>query len=152
MNIRDEGNRRAQEALRLARIALDEKALSGDVPDRFLFLTISGSHIYGFPSPDSDLDMRGAHVVSLREAIGLVEFQETYECDAGHVHGVPLDCVTHDVKKYLRLLTKKNGYVLEQVFSPLVVWDGGHLEELRTLARDALTRHHVHHYKGFFRT
>ena len=28
-----------------------------------LFATISGAHLYGFPSPDSDFDFRGAHVL-----------------------------------------------------------------------------------------
>jgi hypothetical protein len=42
--------------------------------------------------------------------------------------------------------------VLEQIFSPLVVFDGGNLEEIRALAKGAMTRHVVHHYKGFFRT
>lgn len=28
-------------------------------PYRLLFATISGAHLYGFPSPDSDFDLRG---------------------------------------------------------------------------------------------
>jgi hypothetical protein len=31
-------------------------------PFPLLFATISGAHLYGFPSPDSDFDLRGAHV------------------------------------------------------------------------------------------
>ena len=27
-----------------------------------LFVTVSGAHLYGFPSPDSDIDLRGALV------------------------------------------------------------------------------------------
>ncbi len=27
-----------------------------------LFITISGAHLYGFPSPDSDYDLRGVHL------------------------------------------------------------------------------------------
>ncbi len=30
-------------------------------PYPLLFATISGAHLYGFPSPDSDFDLRGAH-------------------------------------------------------------------------------------------
>ncbi len=30
-------------------------------PFPLLFATISGAHLYGFPSPDSDFDLRGAH-------------------------------------------------------------------------------------------
>jgi len=36
-----------------------------------LFATISGAHLYGFPSPDSDFDLRGAHVLPLGRVIGL---------------------------------------------------------------------------------
>lgn len=32
-------------------------------PYPLLFATISGAHLYGFPSPDSDYDLRGAHVL-----------------------------------------------------------------------------------------
>ena len=32
-------------------------------PYPLLFATISGAHLYGFPSPDSDFDLRGAHVL-----------------------------------------------------------------------------------------
>ena len=34
-------------------------------PYPLLFATVSGAHLYGFPSPDSDFDLRGAHVFSL---------------------------------------------------------------------------------------
>ena len=33
-------------------------------PYPLLFATISGAHLYGFPSPDSDYDLRGVHVQS----------------------------------------------------------------------------------------
>ena len=31
-----------------------------------LFVTVSGAHLYGFPSPDSDIDLRGCHLMPLR--------------------------------------------------------------------------------------
>jgi len=40
-------------------------------PYPLLFATISGAHLYGFPSPDSDFDLRGAHVLPLDEVVGL---------------------------------------------------------------------------------
>ncbi len=136
-------------------IARGRAALALDLPEkpaRFVFVTISGAHIYGFPSLDSDIDLRGAHVKPLRELVGLRPGSDTYEMKGVEIEGIEIDCVSHDLGKYLRLLTRKNGYVLEQILSPLVVYDGGCLQELRALARDALTRHLVHHYKGFFAT
>src|SRR5205814_5692191 len=61
--------------------------------------------------------------------------------------------VSHDVKKFFQLLLKKNGYVLEQLFSPLVVLTNAHHEELKAIAQQGcITRHHSHHYLGFAET
>jgi hypothetical protein len=60
--------------------------------------------------------------------------------------------VTHDAKKFFEMLLKKNGYVLEQLFSPLVVQTTPEHAELREIARDCVTRHHAHHYFGFAAT
>ena len=58
--------------------------------------------------------------------------------------------VTHDARKFFRLVLKKNGYVLEQIFSPLVVHARQpQFEALRDITRRCVTRHHAHHYQGF---
>src|SRR5258708_9694392 len=88
-------------------------------PYPLLFATISGAHLYGFPSPDSDYDLRGAHVLPSREVVGLETGPETIEVSRTQ-DGLDLDLVTHDVKKFFTLLLKKNGYLLEQLCSPLV--------------------------------
>ena len=48
-------------------------------PYKLLFATISGAHLYGFPSPDSDFDLRGVHVLPLRSVVGLQVNDETIE-------------------------------------------------------------------------
>ena len=63
-----------------------------------------------------------------------------------------LDLVTHDARKFFGLLLKKNGYVLEQLYSPLVVHTTPEHEELKAIARGCVTRHHSHHYFGFAET
>jgi predicted nucleotidyltransferase len=118
---------------------------------RPLFVTISGAHLYGFPSPDSDVDLRGAHLLPLRDVVGLDIPEETVERKLD-LAGVEVELVSHDLGKYLRLLVKNNGYVLEQIFSPLVVSGQGFLDELRPLAQRCITRHHYHHYRGFLGT
>jgi len=57
--------------LALLRPAIDQ------LPYPSLFVTVSGAHLYGFPSPDSDFDLRGAHVLPLASVIGLDQPQET---------------------------------------------------------------------------
>jgi predicted nucleotidyltransferase len=118
------------------------------VAARPLFITVSGAHLYGFASPDSDFDVRGSHVLPLDRVIGLQPPVETVERSAVE-DGRDIDFVSHDAGKFFRLLLKKNGYVLEQVFSPLVVSGGPDFDELRAIARGCLTRNLFHHYRGF---
>src|SRR5688572_4302383 len=120
-------------------------------PFPLLFVTISGAHLYGFPSPDSDYDLRGVHILPPREVVGLDIELETIEVSEDR-DGLELDLVTHDVKKFFTLLLKRNGYVLEQLFSPLVVQTTPAHEELKTIAARCITRHHSHHYFGFAET
>jgi len=115
------------------------------------FVTVSGAHLYGFPSPDSDVDLRGCHQLPLRAVVGLGTPQETFERSGFH-NGIEVDLVSHDIGKYFRLLVKNNGYVLEQIFSPLVALGEPFLGELRPIARRCITRHHYHHYRGFYGT
>lgn len=120
-------------------------------PYPLVIATISGAHLYGFPSPDSDYDLRGAHVLPLAKVVGLTVSDETVE-DSRVIDGLEMDIVSHDVRKFFGLLLKKNGYVLEQVLSPLVVRTSAAHEELRGIAVDCVTRHHAHHYLGFSET
>ncbi|HEY8503804.1 MAG TPA: nucleotidyltransferase domain-containing protein [Gemmataceae bacterium] len=46
----------------------------------------------------------------------------------------------------------KNGYVLEQLLSPLVVHTTPGHAELKEIAAGCVTRHHAHHYLGFAET
>ena len=134
------------EALRA--IALRELAKDGSKP---LFVTISGAHLYGFPSPDSDVDVRGLHVLPAREVVGLGEGRETLERTKVR-DGLEIDLVTHDAKKFMAMMLKRNGYVLEQVFSPIVARTSVAHEELKELATKCVTKHHGHHYLGFAAT
>lgn len=131
-----------------------------------LFWTVSGSHLYGFPSVDSDIDLRGCYLAPLRALVGLRHPNETLEPkgefngiedrrgDGGTRGGFPqeVEAVSHEVGKYLRLACKHNGYVLEQIFSPLVAHGAEFLARLRPLAQKCVTRHCYNHYRGFFHT
>jgi uncharacterized protein len=116
-----------------------------------VFATISGAHLYGFPSPDSDFDLRGTHLLPLKTVVSLDEGEQTIEKE-GVYDGLEIDLVTHDVAKFFGLMLKRNGYVLEQLLSPLVVYTTPEHEELKAIAANCITRHHAHHYLGFVAT
>jgi uncharacterized protein len=117
------------------------------------------------PSPDSDFDLRGAHVLPLEKVVGLQVHDETVQ-DSRIIEGLEMDIVSHDVQKFFVLLLKKNGYVLEQLFSPLIVQTTPEHEELKAICSSAqpvsgqmgngyhgvVTKHHSHHYFGFAET
>ena len=131
-----------------------------------LLATINGALLCGFPSPDSDFDLRGAHVLPLDAVVGLDVRDETVQ-DSRVIEGLEMDIVSHDVRKFFGLLLKKNGYVLEQLFSPLIVHTTPEHEELKAIcsfkpgtddnipfpaAKGVITRHHSYHYFGFAET
>jgi predicted nucleotidyltransferase len=120
-------------------------------PYPLLFATISGAHLYGFPSPDSDFDLRGAHVLPFEKVVGLDVRDETVQ-DSRVIEGLEMDIVSHDVRKFFGMLLKKNGYVLEQLFSPLIVHATPEHAELKAIAHNCITKHHAHHYFGFAET
>jgi hypothetical protein len=120
-------------------------------PHPLLFVTISGAHLYGFPSPDSDYDLRGVHLLPTRDVVGLFTPQETIEVSI-LTDGLEIDLVTHDAHKFFTLMLKRNGYVLEQLYSPLIVHEKPAFHELRDIAQGCITKHHAHHYFGFAET
>lgn len=117
-------------------------------PFPLLFVTISGAHLYGFPSADSDYDLRGVHILPPTELLGLTAPEETIELSKVQ-DGLEFDLVTHDVGKFFRLMLRPNGYVLEQLFSPLILHATPDYEELKAIGKGCLTRYHAHHYLGF---
>lgn len=117
-------------------------------PSSLLFVTVSGAHLYGFASPDSDYDLRGCHVESAARVLSLSPPRETHEV-MDKDSEVEMDLVTHDAIKFFKMLVNKNGYVLEQIFSPIVLQAASEFEELREIAARCVTKHHRHHFRSF---
>ena len=91
-------------------------------PYPLLFATITGSHAFGIASPLSDFDVHGVHLLPISEVLGLGIAHETIERKALHdENGQGIDIATHDLRKFVLLLLKGNGNVLEDIYSPLVV-------------------------------
>lgn len=124
---------------------LDAIVEAGPTP---LFATISGAHLYGFQSPDSDVDLRGAFVAPVKSVLGILKWNETLSVSRLQA-GLELDWVAHDVAKFALLMTRRNGYVLEQLYSPLVVRGGQWHDELKVLGAGCVVRQLFFHYRGF---
>ena len=131
--------------IRVPHAALREGLLE-DV-DRPVFATVSGAHLYGFESPDSDVDLRGAFSAPRAALLGLRTEIPTKTVMRVE-DGVELDWVAHEVRKTVRLCVTGSGEVLEQVHSPLVLRTGPWHEELVELARACEPRAHARHNRG----
>ncbi len=124
-------------------------------PFPLVFVTLGGPHLYGFASVNTRFELRGVHVLTLREALGLEQARDTLEFShlpqptrlVVPLSAAPeLNLLTHDLRKFAALLLGPGGYALEQVLSPLVVYTTPAHSALRDLARQGVTRTHGQHY------
>jgi predicted nucleotidyltransferase len=122
-------------------------AAAREHPYPLLFATVSGAHLYGFASADSDWDLRGVHILPAQQVVGMLPLEETIELARNEE--IELDLVTHDIRKFFTLLLRPNGYVLEQLMSPIIVHTTPAHDEVKQLVPSLLTRFHAHHYIGF---
>ncbi|HVV86470.1 MAG TPA: nucleotidyltransferase domain-containing protein [Kofleriaceae bacterium] len=114
-----------------------------------LVVYLSGAHAYGFPSPDSDLDLKAVHIAPTGDLVGLVPHPGGAE-RLEIVDGVELDYSSNELGDVLQGVLKGNGNYLERLLGDLVLAaDDVRLAELRPLARAALSRRVVRHYGGF---
>jgi hypothetical protein len=115
----------------------------------FLFITLSGAHIYGFSSPDSDYDLRGAHIFPLNELFTLKKIEKTFELSTIYEEK-EVDMVSHEIEKYFSFVARgNNGYVMEQIFSPIVIYETPYFHELKNLSSKFICKLLYHHYRGF---
>lgn len=118
-------------------------------PGRLILCAVTGSHYYGFPSPDSDLDLKGIHAAPAEAFLGLSTPPEAHD-KLEVFEGVECDLTTHEALKAIHLLLRGNGNMLERIFSPFQLVDTTELADLRDLARRSLSRRFFWHYRGFF--
>lgn len=96
---------------------------------RILFAAESGSRAWGFPSPDSDYDVRFVYVRPETAYLKLEGIRDVIECPIQDA----LDINGWDLQKTLRLLFRSNPTVFEWASSPLVYLETGSAERFRGL-------------------
>lgn len=126
-----------------------ERTLAEESAKRIhLVVALSGAHAYGFPSPDSDLDLKAIHVEPSARLLGLstppahVDRMEV-------VDGVEIDYTSNELKPVLLGILHGNGNYIERVLGKLQPLASPDLPALQPLARAALSRRIAGHYLGF---
>ena len=119
------------------------RALESRENVRILFAVESGSRAWGFPSPDSDFDVRFVYARSRNWYLSLFLGRDVIE--------LPLegddDINGWDIRKALNLALKPNPVLLEWLSSPIqYVWDDPICRNLQTFTREiaqgSACRHH----------
>jgi predicted nucleotidyltransferase len=111
---------------------------------KILYAIESGSRAWGFPSPDSDFDVRFIYIHNKNWYLGLADKKDTIESMQGE-----LDITGWDLKKSLILLKKSNVAMIEKFQSPIVYFQ----EESFSEAMKSILHHYYsptavfsHHY------
>ncbi len=101
-----------------ARLTIEEKLAEIERAEevRILFAIESGSRAWGFPSPDSDYDVRFVYVHKPEWYLSIDPRRDVIELP---IEG-DFDINGWDLKKALQLLTKSNPVLLEWLSSPIV--------------------------------
>src|SRR6188768_1483804 len=88
---------------------------------RHLVVYLSGAHAYGFPSPDSDLDLKCVHIAPTSSLVGLDVPEESAGDRIEVIDGVELDYGSNELGPVLRGSIKGNGNYLERILGELVL-------------------------------
>ena len=92
---------------------------------KILYACESGSRAWGFPSPDSDYDVRYLYIRPLESYLKLFPERDVIEGPIDEVK----DFVGWDLQKALKLLMKGNAPLIEWLHSPVVYKDNVWLRE-----------------------
>jgi len=113
-----------------------------------LFAVESGSRAWGFPSPDSDFDVRFVYVRPPEWYLSLTKCRDVIERPIVD----DLDLAGWDLKKALALLLKGHPVLLEWLNSPIVYLERPETASLREFAaRSPYRRAAAHHYRSLAR-
>ena len=131
------------------RITAALAALEAQHGIQILYACEAGSRAWGFPSPDSDYDVRFLYVHPLNWYLGLDEGADTLNFPVDD----ELDLAGWELRKTLRLLRGSNAALFEWLQSPIVYYEApGFRAQLTPLLPQAFNlKAGLHHYLGQLR-
>ncbi len=112
---------------------------------KILLACETGSRAWGFPSPDSDYDVRIIYKHKKDWYLSLFEEKDSIEL---MLDNNEIDISGWDLRKSLRLLWKSNPPFLERIQSPIIYQaDQAFLKEINEVAKETYSRiTTIHHY------
>jgi len=130
--------------LRIAARVLDEEESARS----HVTIALTGAHAYGFPSPDSDLDLKGVHVLPTRRVVGLSR-PDQHVSRAEIIDGVEIDYASNEIGQVLAGVLRGFGSYIERIVGMWTLRTTDEHADLRSLTVGALSRRVHAHYHGF---
>jgi len=115
---------------------------------KHVVVSLSGAHAYGFPSPDSDLDLKAIHIEPTSHLLGLSS-PATHATRLEVVDGVEIDYSSNEIGSVLVGIVQGNGNYVERVLGALSLRSSAEHEELRAIVQRSLSKRIFRHYNGF---
>lgn len=113
-----------------------------------LVVSLDGAHAWGFPSPDSGVDLKAIHVEPTRSFLGLTSPRAT-ATRTEMLDGVEVEYTSNELGAVLQGILQGNGSYLERVLGPLTLRSSPLHDSLIPLARASLSKRIYRHYHGF---
>ncbi len=131
------------------KISQELEKLESEQGIKILYACESGSRAWGFPSKDSDYDVRFIYAQSSPRYLSIYDRKEAIDLFLAE----ELDLIGWDIRKALRLFHKSNASLFEWMQSPIVYREhSGFIQKLRELAPEYFSpRTAIHHYLGMAR-
>lgn len=131
---------------RMAEVAKRVVTEEGRAREHFV-VYLSGAHAYGFPSADSNLDLRAVHVAPTASWLGF--HPPPLSCDRRQtVGGAEISYSSNEIGIVLEGFLKGQGGYLERLLGECSLLAMPELERLRPLLRRGLSRRFHKYYRG----
>ena len=116
---------------------------------RILLAVESGSRAWGFPSKDSDYDVRFIYAHNKDAYLSIKDYRDVIEIPIIHdtMLGVPMDLNGWDIRKALRLAIKSNPVLMEWLVSPIrYIIDQRASDNLLAFAKETVDLRVLHYH------
>lgn len=128
----------------LSTLKLINKELQEKHAGKPIYIILSGSHLYGFPSKDSDFDYRGMFLAKTNLYLGINDFPKQYRNEVNE-----LDIVLDEAKFACGKLLQSNYNFLEHLFGDALISEAEHLDLRKIITNGGINRTGLYKsYKG----
>lgn len=113
-----------------------------------VYITLSGSHLYGFPSKDSDIDIRCSHIEDTKSFFHLQTPNDVLQWK-DEIDNVEIEFESQEIRKTIGLAMGNNSNILEHIFNKnLLTTEPREFIRLKELTKKSISKIIYNPYHG----